>query len=187
VGAEPAVHGPVVTVTNDKVFDEAVYNYTRDFPYLWEEIAIPVRYGDDRTAVERILLESARRHTVKVAEMSAESLQAMRERYFVRDTDLEAQVYLRLTDNWVELTVRFVTAAYGVRDLKDAMSREVLDALDEAGIGLASATYEIVGVPRLQVVAEPSPDGRRAGAQPDEGLTGSGVMGAHDGPGRELA
>src|SRR4051812_37581242 len=28
--------GRIVTVTNDKVFDEAVYNFTRDFPYLWE-------------------------------------------------------------------------------------------------------------------------------------------------------
>ena len=31
------------------------------------------------------------------------------------------------------------------------MSREILAALDEAGIGIASATYEITGVPPLQV------------------------------------
>ena len=30
--------GRVVTVTNAKIFDEPVYNYTRDFPYIWEEM-----------------------------------------------------------------------------------------------------------------------------------------------------
>jgi len=61
--AEPAMWvksrqytGRVVTVTNDKVFDEAIYNYTRDFPYLWEEFTLPIAYRDDRHRVEQILL-----------------------------------------------------------------------------------------------------------------------------------
>ena len=31
------------------------------------------------------------------------------------------------------------------------MSRDILKALDEAGIGMASATFEIVGLPPLQI------------------------------------
>ena len=147
--------GRVVTVTNDKVFDEAVFNYTRDFPYLWEEMTLPVKYSDDRARAEQILLEAARRHTVAVDEMPAAALEQMRQRYFVRGADLEPRVYWRLTDNWLELTVRFLTGAYGVRDVKDAMSREVLAGLDAAGIGLASATFEVVGLPPLRVTPEP--------------------------------
>ena len=147
--------GRVVTVTNDKVFDEAVFNYTRDFPYLWEEMTLPVKYSDDRARAEQILLEAARRHTVAVDEVPAAALEQMRQRYFVRGADLEPRVYWRLTDNWLELTVRFLTGAYGVRDVKDAMSREVLAGLDAAGIGLASATFEVVGLPPLRVTPEP--------------------------------
>ncbi len=51
--------------------------------------------------------------------------------------------------------VRFLTGVYGVRGLKDEMSREALTALDEAGIGVASATYEITGVPPLKVTGGP--------------------------------
>jgi len=40
--------GRVVSVTNDKVFVEAVYNYTRDFPYQWEELTLPITYRGDR-------------------------------------------------------------------------------------------------------------------------------------------
>lgn len=143
--------GRVVTVTNDKIFDEPVYNYTRDFPYIWEEIRLPLRYGADRAGAEAILLEAARRHTTPVAEMGQQALQAMQRRYFVRMSDLEPRVYLRMTDNWLELAVRFVVPEHGIRDIKDAISREVLDGLDQAGIEVASATFEITHLPPLRV------------------------------------
>lgn len=47
----------------------------------------------------------------------------------------------------------FVTPVTGVRDVKDAMSRDILEALDEAGIGLASATFDIVGLPPVRLVS----------------------------------
>ncbi len=39
----------------------------------------------------------------------------------------------------------------GGRDLKDTMSRDILEAFDKAGIGIASATFEIVGIPPLRL------------------------------------
>lgn len=49
-GADPAMWvrsrqftGRIVTVTNDQVFDGPVYNYTRECPFIWEEIKVPVR------------------------------------------------------------------------------------------------------------------------------------------------
>ena len=59
--------GRVVTVSNDKIFDEPVYNYTRDFPYIWEEMPLPISYKADRGRAERILLEAAERHAVPIA------------------------------------------------------------------------------------------------------------------------
>jgi small-conductance mechanosensitive channel len=69
--AEPAVWvhsrqftGRIVTVTNSKIFDEPVYNYTRDFPFIWEEMHLPIAYRDDRHKAEQILLEAAKKHAV---------------------------------------------------------------------------------------------------------------------------
>lgn len=143
--------GRVVTVTNAKVFDEPVYNYTRDFPYIWDELVLPVAYTADRAVAERILQETAERHTVRIEQMGDESLREMQRRYFLKPGEMKPKVYYRLTDNWLELTVRFIAEDRGVRDLKDAMSRDILKALDEAGIGIASATFEIVGLPPLQI------------------------------------
>ena len=37
--------GRMVTVTNDKIFDEPVFNYTKEFPYIWEEMSLPITYS----------------------------------------------------------------------------------------------------------------------------------------------
>jgi small-conductance mechanosensitive channel len=161
--ADPAVWvhsrqytGRIVTVSNGQIFETPVFNYTRDFPYLWEEMRIQFSYKDDRVKVEEILLAVAGRHSIRVSELSQEALEKMRERYYVRDAEFEPRVYLRITDNWVELTVRFVVHEHGVREVKDAISREILAELDKAKIGIASGTYEIVGLPPIRVVAEQS-------------------------------
>jgi small-conductance mechanosensitive channel len=143
--------GRVVTVTNANIFDEPIYNYSRDFPFLWEEIALPISYNSDRSRAEEILLDVARRHSVQLGDLSQEALVEMGRRYFMEKVSTEPRVYWRITDNWVELTVRFVTREHGARDVKDRMSRDILQALDAAGIGIASATFEIVGLPTLKV------------------------------------
>lgn len=38
---------------------------------------------------------------------------------------------------------------HGTREIKDAMSLEILAELDAAGIGIASATYEITALPAI--------------------------------------
>jgi small-conductance mechanosensitive channel len=156
--ADPAVWvhsrqytGRVVTISNSMVFDEPVYNYTRDFPYIWDEVQIPISYKDDRNKAEQILLDVADHHTVKQQEMGKEAIEEMHRRYFTKDSDLHPTVYYRLTDNWLEMTVRFICKSHGVRALKDKMSREIIDGLDAAKIGIASSTYDIVGMPPIQV------------------------------------
>ena len=70
-------------------------------------------------------LESARRRFIHESEMGTDTLRARNRRYFADSTDLDPRVYWRLTDNWLELAVRFVTPERGVRAVKDAMSPEI--------------------------------------------------------------
>lgn len=156
--AEPAMWvaarqytGRIVSVTNAKIFDEPVYNYTRDFPFLWEEMHIPISYTADRGRAEQILLDAVRAHTQKITELGEEAVAELERRYFVKRSELEPKVYVRLTDNWIELSVRFIVEDHGIREVKNRISRDILEALDQAGIGIASGTYEIVGMPKLRV------------------------------------
>ena len=147
--------GRLVRITNDKIFDSPVFNYTREFPYVWDEIRLPVSYKDDRRRAEAILLDVGRRHTGEMARRAEEAYAALRRKFPpLAPAELAPRVYWRLTDNWLELSLRFVAEPRGVRALKDAMYRDILEGLDDAGIGIASGTYEIVGVPPIRIVQE---------------------------------
>lgn len=153
--------GRIVTVPNSKIFDEPVYNYTRDFSYIWEEMNLPISYTADRKKAEEILLNVASRHQVQVSELEKAEIEELQQRYYVvKLQDFEPRVFYRMTDNWLELSVRFITEAHGVRSVKDRMSRDLLSAMDEAGLGVASATFELVGLPPLRV------DWERSGGRP---------------------
>ncbi|AHG88269.1 MscS Mechanosensitive ion channel [Gemmatirosa kalamazoonensis] len=153
--------GRIVRVTNDKIFDTPVYNYTREFPFLFEEIHIPIRYDADRARAESILLDVARRHTDDIARDAKGALERLRERYFLPDeVSLGPAVYWRLTDNWIDMSVRFTTRERGARGVKDRMSRDIIAEFDAAGLGLASGTYEIVGMPPLRVQLDEARDTR---------------------------
>ena len=160
-GANPAMWvrarqytGRIVTITNDKIFDTPVYNYTREFPYIWEEMLVPISYTADLQRVEEILISTARAETTPFTEIGETALRELERRYFVKRSQLDPRVFVRLTDNWVELSLRFLTTEHGVRDIKDRMSRSILKQLSDAGVGIASSTYDIVGMPPIKVKLE---------------------------------
>ncbi len=108
-GADPAMWvksrqftGRIVTVTNSKIFAEPVYNYTRDFPFIWEKMAIPITYTADRARVEQILLDAAHAHALDPNSIAAEAkqdLQDLQDRFGVEPIDLDPKVFFRITDN----------------------------------------------------------------------------------------
>jgi small-conductance mechanosensitive channel len=151
--------GRIVTVTNDKIFEEPVYNYSREFPFIWEEMHFGIPYNADHGAAERILLDAARKLTKPIIEASEAALHQLERRYSVRQQDLEPRVFWRMTDNWLEMSLRFISHPDGVRDLKDKLTRSILSGLERAGIQIASGTYEIVGMPKLDVhLSSPPPE-----------------------------
>lgn len=153
--------GRLVTVTNDKIFDEPVFNYTREFPFIWEELTVPVPYRANRELAEEILLRAAEEARQRYGEIGDAHRERLEREYGIRLDDTTPRVFYRLTDNWLEMTVRFLTPEHGIRPIKDAMARTILREFDAAGIGIASTTFEVVGVPPLRLQGDPAPTGRK--------------------------
>jgi small-conductance mechanosensitive channel len=62
------------------------------------------------------------------------------------------RVYYRLTDNWIELSVRFLAKEHGSRNIKDKMSREILDAFEKENIEIATASFEVLGTTSIKLI-----------------------------------
>ena len=139
--------GRIVTVSNSKIFDEPVYNYTREFPFIWEEMHVPIRYEDDRAAAERILIEAAKRHAVDPSAIPAETVAKLERRFDLQRLDFAPRVFLHLSRDGLELTLRFMSRDHGTRAIKDLIARDVLDGFEREGLSIAPVPYRIVEMP----------------------------------------
>jgi small-conductance mechanosensitive channel len=135
----------VVSISNKAIFSEPVYNSSATFDYLWEELSIPVPYDDDWRCTEEILREEAEHasSTADAQQVMEQVMEQVRRRYPVGRAEVEPRVFVRATDNWVELTARFVVPVRSARTVKDEVTRRVLDRFAEHSITVASATQDI--------------------------------------------
>jgi small-conductance mechanosensitive channel len=137
-GRQPT--GRIVALSNKKTFTEPVYNFSAVFEFIWEEMRIPISYRSDWREAERIIREEA--EAVSRSEGAREAIRAMIQRYPVPLPEIEPRVFVRATDNWMELSARFIVPVRTARSVKDGMVRTIRDRLDEAGIEIASETIE---------------------------------------------
>ena len=142
--------GRIVTVTNDKVFDEPVYNYTHEFAYLWEELSVPVRYSSDYAAAEECILAAARKHALSAAGIGEEELRRLEARFGVKGDEVDPRVFWRITEDWLELTVRFLGPDHGIRRIKDQMSSDILTQFESRGIAIGATRQQAVAPAREQ-------------------------------------
>jgi small-conductance mechanosensitive channel len=140
--------GRIVTVTNDKVFEEPVYNFTREFPFIWEELHVPIPYRADRTRAEKILLDAVGAAVRPHEARAAAARDALTKKYGLEREELEPRAFWHLTDNWLEMTVRFIVPEHGIRSIKDQITRTVLREFDAAGIEVASTSMEVTVMKR---------------------------------------
>ncbi|MGI8705319.1 MAG: mechanosensitive ion channel family protein [Sphingomicrobium sp.] len=143
--------GRIVTVTNDKIFTEPVYNYTDQFPYVWDEITVSIHYDDELDRAEAILMEAAREHATTTDNLDPPEIERLERRYGVSVGDIDPKVYWSIGESWPELNIRFLSPDHGTREIKDKMSRQIIAQLREFEISIASRAFEITGLPRLKL------------------------------------
>jgi small-conductance mechanosensitive channel len=128
--------GRIATVTNDKIFDEAVFNFSREFPYIWDEIAVLLPQDTDRARAEQILVDAGRETTTGFAENARTAQQRMQDKYGIPLEDAAPTAYWRMTDRGLELTLRYLCPEHGTRQIRDHITRTVLSGYQSAGIRL---------------------------------------------------
>jgi len=146
-------NGRVVRVANSFVFKEPVFNYSGDFPFLWDEITIPVRYGSDYRLARKIIQDVADGLAGEYAAHATAAWKDMVRKYMIEDAQVRPLVSLAINDNWVEFTLRYIVDYKRRRTTKDAMFSRILEEIDRSGgrVRIASTTLEVVDGSRLDV------------------------------------
>lgn len=146
-------NGRIVRIANSFVFKEPVFNYSADFPFLWDEITLPVRYGSDweyaRTVLKQVVDEICKDYALE----SAEAWRHAVNRYRLEPARIDPMITLAATDNWITFTIRYIVDYRKRRVVRDQLFTRILEEVDKSQgrVRLASATFEISGVPRFNL------------------------------------
>ncbi len=136
--------GRLTIVPNGKVITSPVNNYTKDHSFIWDEIQVPVTYRSDwRRAIE-VINAIVKTETAEINRLASREIEEIGEKYYLPKRDIEPAVYVRITDNWIMLSVRYVTNARERRIMHARLSRLILEALEkEATVEVSSTTMEV--------------------------------------------
>jgi len=145
--------GRIVQISNAFVFKGAVHNYSADFPFVWDEIDIPVKYGSDITLANQIILDAAKKTLLNYADFAKEHWKIMVSKYLIENANVDSTLTFKLTDNWIEFNLRYVVDFKKRRTTKKELFKDILNEINntDGKVTLASATFEIVGLPNLNV------------------------------------
>ena len=145
--------GRLVRVANSLVFREPIFNYSVDFPFLWDEIVSPVKYGSDYHLARDIFSRTLTEVVGNYAEYAKGVWKEIVKKFFIEEAMIDPVVTLSFTDNWVEFTCRFITDYRRRRDTKDKIFSRLLEEIDKTkgAVGIATASFELVNPPPLEV------------------------------------
>lgn len=136
--------GRIIHCPNGKIFTEPVFNYTRGFEYLWNEIKIVVTFESNWKKAKDVILEIGSKDYLDLGEKARDKIKRMSRKYMIHYEKLTPIVWTNIVDFGVELTLRYLTEARKRRFTQDAICQGILDRFNrEPDIDFAYPTYRI--------------------------------------------
>lgn len=144
-------NGRIVRITNSAVFREEIYNYSTDFPFVWDQIIVPIKYGTDYELASRLFIDSLNETVGSYIEEASEHWEKMKKKYLIEHAKVEPSVTIKPTDNWVELNARYVVDYKKRGATKHSIYLLLLKKFDQHKISIASTTFELSGLPAINL------------------------------------
>ena len=159
--------GRLVHLPNNWIFLHGVYNYTRGFHFIWNEIPVTVTFRSDWEAAREIMLELADESAAIVERQARGEIKQMAREYLIYYNILTPFVYVHLAENGVRLTLRYLCEVRKRRGTAHALTMGMLARFKaHGGIELAypAAAVTIHETPQFGPMPEgAAPPPRRAG------------------------
>ena len=143
-------NGKMVRIANSFVFKEPVYNYSGDFPFLWDEMTIPIKTEGDYKYAKETFLKILEDEVGDFSKTSQIAWDQMIGNYSIENARVTPMISMTFDENWITLTLRYVVDYKSRRGTKSNLYDKILSAIkaSEGRIEVASAAFEITKFPK---------------------------------------
>jgi small-conductance mechanosensitive channel len=136
--------GRIIQFANAQVFGASVFNYTRNFAYIWDEIKLPITYASNTKLATEILKSVGGEYTREFMHDAEPQIEKMQRIFMVPRFEVEPVVFMKVTDNWVELTLRYLVDPKKRRAASSYMFGQIFQQVREhKDIEIASSTMTL--------------------------------------------
>jgi len=137
--------GRIIHVPNSKILSDAMSNYTKGFPHLWNEIYIMVTFESNWEKAKAILLDIANKNTITITKDAEKQIKDAAKKYLIFYNNLTPIVYTSIEDSGVKLSIRHLCMPHQRRGTAEQITEDVLRAFaKEEDIDLAYNTVRFV-------------------------------------------
>lgn len=145
--------GRIVKLSNAFVFKGPVYNYSRDFPFVWDEFNLPIRYGSDVELAKSLVIQIAAETLSDYVTKSIAEWNQVVSKYYIENAEVDPTLAITMTDNWIQFNLRYIVDYKKRRYTKNLLNQLIGKAIQQTDgkVQLASATLEIVRVPAINL------------------------------------
>jgi len=124
--------GRLITIPNSLVLQTSIYNYTRDFAFVWDELIVSMAYESDLSHTKETVLKVARQvlgdSMVKPIRQYREILKRSNLDYRISE---EPEIFMTFADSWINLHLRYLVPAREKRGIKTAISEHVFNEFEK--------------------------------------------------------
>lgn len=145
--------GRIIKLSNAFVFKGPIYNYSMDFPFIWDEFNLPIRYGSDIELAKDIIIKVATENLSEYVTNSIAKWKDVVDRYYIEDAKVEPTLAITMTDNWIQFNLRYIVDYKKRRVTKHILSELISKKFEETNgqVVLASSTVEIIRIPTINI------------------------------------
>ena len=123
--------GRIIHIPNGKVFIDILANYSKGFKYIWNEVDVLLTFESDWKKAKKILEKISKKHTANISKVAAKNFKQVSRLYMVYQPDFEPQVYTKVEDSGILLTIRYLCNPRKRRITSQFIWEDILDEFDK--------------------------------------------------------
>lgn len=141
-------NGRITTLSNSFIFKQPIQNYSADYPFVWDEIEIPLRTQSDFKLAKEVFINVTNEICGKYAAQSKKKWIEMQNKFRIENAQVEPMVTMTFNENWITFTIRYIVDYTKRRSTKDLLYTRLLEEINKQDnlLMIATAAMEVTTI-----------------------------------------
>ena len=130
--------GIIVQIPNSKIFTENIKNYTKAFKYIWNELEVKIKLNANLEHNKKVLYDIVNSNDIvkRIPKKMQHELNEAIGDYRIYYNNLEPIIYTKLTEEYVDLTIRYLAHPKKARHIESQIWNKIYENAKDKNLDL---------------------------------------------------